>query len=132
MASGVLNFLSTESLEKHRIMQFLKRIFFKKNIASRFYMSNETRLFVANMTTSKEKELVSIGSSLKICLVAEGEADIHPKLGPTTEWNTGAVHAIVNESNASLVKYTPDGDSQQHKYNKSNLLNSSFIVTSAQ
>jgi len=101
-------------------------------VVSRSHMSDETRLFVADIATSKKKELVSIGSSLKICLVAEGKADIYPRLGPTMEWDTGAAHAIVNESNASLVKYTPDGDSQQHKYNKSNLLNSSFVVTGAQ
>ena len=65
-------------------------------------MSDETQVFIDAINTRKEKELISIGSSLKICLVAEGEADIYPRLGPTMEWDTGAAHAIVDESGKSL------------------------------
>ena len=77
--------------------------------------------------TDKEKELVSIGSSLKICLVAEGEADIYPRLGPTMEWDTGAAHVVANESGVVLKKYK-DNEYLQHKYNKENLLNQYFVV----
>ena len=66
--------------------------------------------------------MVSIGSSLKICLVAEGEADIYPRLGPTMEWDTGAAHAIVNESGGRLQRYENDKHSK-HRYNKPSLLN---------
>ena len=73
-----------------------------KIVASRSHMSDETQVFIDAINTRKEKELISIGSSLKICLVAEGEADIYPRLGPTMEWDTGAAHAIVDESGKSL------------------------------
>ena len=97
-----------------------------KIVASRSHMSNETQAFINNIDTDKEKELVSIGSSLKICLVAEGEADIYPRLGPTMEWDTGAAHAIGNESSCLLRRYKNNG---QFFYNKKNLLNDFFIVS---
>lgn len=100
-----------------------------KIVASRSHMSEETKQFIDLIETDKEKELVSIGSSLKICLVAEGEADIYPRLGPTMEWDTGAAHAIVNESGLGLVKYLKDGSRfGAHQYNKKNLLNDWFVV----
>ncbi len=98
-----------------------------KIVASRSHMSNETQVFIDAIETSKVKELISIGSSLKICLVAEGEADIYPRLGPTMEWDTGAAHVIANESGATLKKYK-NNEYLQHKYNKENLLNQHFIV----
>ena len=98
-----------------------------KIVASRSHMSDETQVFIDAINTRKEKELISIGSSLKICLVAEGEADIYPRLGPTMEWDTGAAHAIVDESGKSLERYM-NGKYSEHEYNKENLLNQWFIV----
>lgn len=49
--------------------------------------------FLANLGSY---ELISMGSSIKLCLVAEGKADIYPRLGPTSEWDTAAAHAVVN------------------------------------
>jgi 3'(2'), 5'-bisphosphate nucleotidase len=100
-----------------------------KIVASRSHMSDETRAFIDAIDTDKEKELISIGSSLKICLVAEGEADIYPRLGPTMEWDTGAAHAIISEAGKILYKYE-NNKYTQHKYNKKNLLNCWFIVVS--
>jgi 3'(2'), 5'-bisphosphate nucleotidase len=100
-----------------------------KIVVSRSHMSNETQAFIDAIDTNKEKELVSIGSSLKICLVAEGEADIYPRLGSTMEWDTGAAHAIVNEAGKNLLKYK-DSKYSRHKYNKEKLLNQWFIVRS--
>jgi len=60
-------------------------------------------------------------------LVAEGEADIYPRLGPTMEWDTGAAHAVVSESGKQLQKYE-NGKYFPHKYNKEILLNSWFVV----
>jgi 3'(2'), 5'-bisphosphate nucleotidase len=98
-----------------------------KVVASRSHMSDETQAFIDAIDTDKEKELVSIGSSLKICLVAEGEADIYPRLGPTMEWDTGAAHAIISESSGKL---TDQISSKSLKYNsKKELLNNNFIVT---
>ena len=101
-----------------------------KIVSSRSHMSNETKDFIEALDTDKEKVITSIGSSLKICLVAEGEADIYPRLGPTMEWDTAAAHAIVNESNALFNKYIKNGPYQKHLYNKKNLLNDWFVVTS--
>ena len=98
-----------------------------KIVASRSHMSDETQAFIDAIDTEKERELISIGSSLKICLVAEGEADIYPRLGPTMEWDTGAAHAIVNESGGCLIEY---GKKIKLNYNQSKTHhNPSFIVT---
>ena len=97
-----------------------------KIVASRSHMSNDTKEFIESIGADKKKELVSIGSSLKICLVAEGEADIYPRLGPTMEWDTGAAHAIVNESGGQL---NDQKNNHVLKYNtKEKLLNNYFIV----
>jgi 3'(2'), 5'-bisphosphate nucleotidase len=98
-----------------------------KIIASRSHMSKETKAFIDNLKTDKKIEVISIGSSLKICLVAEGEANIYPRLGPTMEWDTGAAHAIVNEVGKVLRTYK-NGKYSKHRYNKQNLLNESFVV----
>ena len=98
-----------------------------KIVASRSHMSNETKIFIDSIDTDKEKELISIGSSLKICLVAEGEADIYPRLGPTMEWDTGAAHAIVNESGNSLQRYK-NNKYTRHSYNKKSLLIKEFKI----
>jgi 3'(2'), 5'-bisphosphate nucleotidase len=98
-----------------------------KIVASRSHMSDETQAFIDAIDTDKEKELISIGSSLKICLVAEGEADIYPRLGPTMEWDTGAAHAIVIEAEKNLLKYK-DGKYLKHGYNEEDLLNQWFVV----
>jgi len=98
-----------------------------KIVASRSHMSDETQAFIDAIDTDKAKELISIGSSLKICLVAEGEADIYPRLGPTMEWDTGAAHAIVNESGKSIQQYK-GGQYSELEYNKEDLLNQWFVV----
>ena len=102
-----------------------------KIVASRSHMSNETKDFIEAIDTDKEKVIITIGSSLKICLVAEGEANIYPRLGPTMEWDTAAAHVIVNESNGLFNKYIENGTYQKHLYNKKNLLNDWFVVKSA-
>ena len=90
-------------------------------------MSDETQAFIEAIDTEKEKELISIGSSLKICLVAEGEADIYPRLGLTMEWDIGAANSVALEAGAQLNKYE-NGEYSQQYYNKKNLLNQQFVV----
>lgn len=99
-----------------------------KIVASRSHMSEETKRYIANIETDKEKELVSIGSSLKMCLLAEGEADIYPRLGPTMEWDTGAAHAVMLEAGMDIVTYGESDSPQRLSYNKENLLNPFFIA----
>jgi len=101
-----------------------------KIVASRSHMSDETKQYIEDIETDKEKELVSIGSSLKICLVAEGQADIYPRLGPTMEWDTGAAHAIMLEAGMDVLIYDESASPQRLLYNKSNLLNPFFIAKS--
>jgi len=70
-------------------------------------------------------ELTSRGSSLKMCLVAEGSADLYPRLAPTSEWDTAAAQAIVTEAGGRLVKL----DFTEIIYNqKESLLNPFFLV----
>lgn len=95
-------------------------------VASASHLSEETQTFIDELSLSTEKlNLVSKGSSLKLCMVAEGTADIYPRLGPTMEWDTGAAHAIVIESGKQVVQYE---DNSPVIYNKENLLNPWFIV----
>ena len=96
-----------------------------KIVASRSHMSSETKDFIEAIDTDKEKVIVSIGSSLKICLVAEGEANIYPRLGPTMEWDTAAAHAVVLEAGARVSVY---GGEEELIYNKEDLLNPLFVV----
>jgi 3'(2'), 5'-bisphosphate nucleotidase len=72
-----------------------------------------------------EHEIVSMGSSLKICLVAEGAADVYPRLGPTSEWDTAAAHCVVEQAGGHLT----DLDMKPLRYNtKESLLNPFFFV----
>ena len=70
-------------------------------------------------------DFIPAGSSLKLCLVAEGRADIYPRLAPTMEWDTAAGHAVVECAGARINEY-PSGTPLA--YNKENLLNPWFIV----
>lgn len=95
-----------------------------KVVASKSHLSEETQEFIDQLDT-KEIEQVSKGSSLKLCMVAEGEADIYPRLAPTMEWDTGAAHAVVLEAGKKVTQY---GSSDAVVYNKENLLNPWFVV----
>jgi 3'(2'), 5'-bisphosphate nucleotidase len=72
-----------------------------------------------------DHEIVSMGSSLKLCLVAEGTADIYPRLGPTSEWDTAAAQAVVEAAGGMVT----DTDMKPLRYNtKDSLLNPHFLV----
>ena len=72
-----------------------------------------------------EFDLISMGSSIKMCLVAEGVADIYPRFGPTSEWDTAAAHCVVNEAGGEIVNM----NLQTLSYNtKDSLLNPSFLA----
>ena len=95
-------------------------------VASKSHLSEETQAFIDKLDT-KIIEQVSKGSSLKLCMVAEGIADIYPRLAPTMEWDTGAAHAIVLEAGKEVVQFE---NGEAVVYNKENLLNPWFIVQS--
>jgi 3'(2'), 5'-bisphosphate nucleotidase len=94
--------------------------------ASRSHMSSKTEAYI---TAEKMKHpivnIVSAGSSLKFCLVAEGKADAYPRFGPTMEWDTGAGHIIATETGKKLVR---TDTMETLTYNKPNLLNPDFLV----
>ena len=95
-------------------------------VASRSHMSDETLAFVSAIEKQGKKiNFLSIGSSLKLCLVAEGAADIYPRFGPTMEWDTGAAHAVARYAGKQVLNA---GTMQPLIYNKPDLLNPSFIV----
>ena len=72
-------------------------------------------------------ELIRMGSSLKLCCIAEGKADIYPRLGPTSEWDIGAAQCIVEEAGGNVLEYDTN---VRLSYNKKNILNPFFIVSS--
>jgi 3'(2'), 5'-bisphosphate nucleotidase len=95
-------------------------------IASRSHMSDETSSFIdAIRNEYGEIEIISAGSSLKFCLVAEGAADIYPRFGPTMEWDTAAGQAVVELAGGAVLNHETD---KPLRYNKENLLNPWFIV----
>ncbi|WP_319521641.1 3'(2'),5'-bisphosphate nucleotidase CysQ [uncultured Desulfosarcina sp.] len=95
-------------------------------MGSRSHATPELEAYVEEMRrTHGEVNFISAGSSLKICRVAEGAADIYPRLGPTMEWDTAAGQAVAVASGAQVVRHD---DGTPLAYNKKDLLNPWFIV----
>lgn len=95
-------------------------------VGSRSHMSEETMNYLQNLKDEYGSvEVVSKGSSLKLCLVAEGEAQLYPRFAPTMEWDTGAGQAIVEFSGGLVLNYP---GLKPLRYNKENLRNPWFIV----
>jgi 3'(2'), 5'-bisphosphate nucleotidase len=91
-------------------------------VASKSHLNAETRAFIDAI--EGEVELVQAGSSLKFLKVAEGLADIYPRLGPTCEWDTAAAHAVVLGVGGSVT----DLDGAGLRYGKDDILNPYFVV----
>jgi len=99
-----------------------------KVVASKSHLSEETQDFINDLSkTTEHIEQVSKGSSLKLVMVAEGEADIYPRLAPTMEWDTAAADAVVRESGKMTYQFDTE-DKVPLLYNKENLLNPWFVV----
>jgi len=93
---------------------------------SRSHMNWKTIRYIHKLKKQyHEVNIVKSGSSLKICMVAEGRADEYPRFGPTMEWDTAAGHAIANAAGKKLWLTDISGELE---YNKENLLNPYFIV----
>lgn len=96
-------------------------------VASRSHLNAETEAYIEEMKCEHGcVRTVSRGSSLKLCLVAEGVADVYPRFAPTMEWDTAAGHAIAAATGACEVVRADD--SQPLTYNKADLHNPWFIV----
>lgn len=95
-------------------------------VGSKSHSNPATESYIKTIDTKgKNLEVEQIGSSLKICRIAEGTADVYPKLGPTMEWDTAAGHAIALFAGKNILQFE---NHQPLQYNKENLLNPWFIV----
>jgi len=93
-------------------------------VASKSHLTPETEEYIGRFPGASLK---TIGSSLKFMLVAEGIADCYPRFGPTMEWDTAAAHAIAKYSGCRVIDFKTN---QELRYNKENLLNPYFLVSS--
>nr|WP_179344629.1 dTDP-4-dehydrorhamnose reductase [Winogradskyella ursingii] len=115
-------FETVESLNKSNSAKSKIRV-----VGSRSHMNQETLDYVEDLKAQKNNvEIVSKGSSLKFCLIAEGEADIYPRFAPTMEWDTAAGQAICNAVGVQVISKETN---KPLLYNKENLLNPWFIVS---
>jgi 3'(2'), 5'-bisphosphate nucleotidase len=95
-------------------------------VGSRSHMNEDTVKFIEELKQEYEEvEIVSKGSSLKFCLVAEGKADVYPRFAPTMEWDTAAGQAICEAVGVKVVDQTTR---ESMVYNRKNLLNNYFLV----
>ena len=91
-------------------------------VGSRSHRDDTLARFLPNLGAH---ELVAVGSSIKFCLVADGSADLYPRFGLTSEWDTAAAQAIVEAAGGAVVKL----DGTPLRYNtKADLLNPHFLV----
>ncbi len=111
-----------------------------KVVASKSHCNEETLTFIAELEEDYgEAERVSRGSSLKLCMVAEGLADIYPRIAPTCEWDTAAAQAVVTAAGGRVFEYRAGSSAGEYTtgsktvsdvpYNKENLLNPYFVVS---
>ena len=93
-------------------------------VASKSHLNEETKSFIEGI--NEPYELIQAGSSLKFIKIAEGEADLYPRLAPTCEWDTAAAQAILEGAGGSVKEINGDN----LKYGKINVLNPFFIAKS--
>ena len=96
----------------------------KRIVISRSHPNEKVTQFINQY---KNHQLIRMGSSLKLCCIADGKADLYPRLGPTSEWDIGAAQCIVEEAGGSVLEYETN---LRLSYNKENILNPFFIVSS--
>ena len=95
-------------------------------VGSRSHMSKETEHFFQLKKKEYTKvNILSVGSSLKLCMVAEGSADVYPRYAPTMEWDTAAGHAIAKFAGCLITQYQSN---DEVVYNKSSLINPWFLI----
>lgn len=125
-ASTVQVETEAELIEKSARLPEEKEIETVRVVASRSHMSEETEAFIETLKTGEgEVTVISAGSSLKFCLVAEGEADYYPRYAPTMEWDTGAGQAIVEAAGGKVTRHE---DGERFYYNRENLRNGWFLA----
>jgi len=111
-----------------------------KVVASKSHFNDATMNFISELEDFYGKaKYISKGSSLKLCMVAEGLADFYPRIAPTCEWDTAAAHAVVDAAGGSVLIYDDKINAKEYyknnkllselSYNKANILNPYFIVS---
>ena len=95
----------------------------KRIVISRSHPNEKVTEFINNYDLP---QLIRMGSSLKLCCIAEGKADIYPRLGPTSEWDIGAAQCVVEEAGGTVLEFDTN---KRLSYNKENILNPFFIVS---
>ena len=90
-------------------------------VASKSHLNEDTRTFIASLGSVT---VVQAGSSLKFCRVAEGSADLYPRLSPTCEWDTAAAQAVLEGAGGVVV----DRSGSPLRYGKPEVLNPSFVA----
>ena len=93
----------------------------RRVVASKNHLNQETKAYLDRLGTF---ELVQAGSSLKFCRIAEGRADVYPRLGPTCEWDTAAAHAVLSAAGGKVTQL----EGEPLLYGKEDLLNPHFIA----
>lgn len=110
---------SPESIQAPLISMTQKNL---RVVASRSHMSEPVQQFIADLDAP---QTVTMGSSLKFMLLAEGKADVYPRLAPTMEWDTGAAQAVLEAAGGAVINHETG---QPLAYNKENLLNPWFVA----
>ncbi|HQG38445.1 MAG TPA: inositol monophosphatase family protein, partial [Chitinophagales bacterium] len=101
-----------------------------KIVGSRSHQTPELLEYVAQQKLKfAAVDFVAAGSSLKFCLLADGKADVYPRLGPTMEWDTCAGQIVATEAGAEVLRFD---NLQSLTYNRQDLLNPFFIVKNPQ
>lgn len=116
--NGVTNHLSIR--HKYNDLKELMKIEKLKVVASRSHLNQDTRNFLNQLV---DPQIVSMGSSLKLMMIAEGIADIYPRFAPTSEWDIAAGHAIVRAAGGNVLNTVSN---EELTYNKMDILNPWF------
>jgi len=124
--ADIASFKKTEEgQQKIRVRKLPTKSSDIKIVGSRSHQSEE---FLAFMRSYSDAVLIAMGSSLKLCLVAEGVADLYPRLGLTSEWDTAAAQAVVEGAGGKVVSY-PDLNPLRCNTNSESLRNPHFLVS---
>jgi len=123
MNLGSYKINKNQSIEKINVIKKIDNNKTIKIVSSRSHANNPK--LDAYISKYKNYQLIKMGSSIKICLVADGSAHFYPRFGPTMEWDTGAAHAVVKYAGGNIINMNSN---IELSYNKSSLLNPEFLV----
>lgn len=115
------SFKNNQKISSNKILENKVRV-----VASKSHLNEQTKKILDALQQIYDIEIISIGSSLKICLLAENKADLYPRFGPTMEWDTCAANIILDEASGNIYDY----NGSKLSYNKYDLTNPHFLACS--